>query len=42
MGFEVQTKSKQVEMPLEENSNNHDILAELATIYKFGKEIRLS
>ena len=28
MGFEVQTKSKQVEMPLEENSNNHDILAE--------------
>ena len=41
VGFKVQTNSEQIGVMLEKNSNNHDILAQLAAIYKGGKEIRL-
>ena len=41
MGSEVLTNSEQIGIPLEKNSSNCDILAQLATICKGGKEIRL-
>ena len=41
MEFKVQTNSERIGVPLEKNSNNHDILTQLATIYRGGKDIRL-
>ena len=40
MGFKIQMNSEEIGIPLERNSNNHDILIQVATIYKGGKEIR--
>ena len=41
MGFKVQTDSEQTGIPLGKNSNNCDMLTQLATIYKGGKQVRL-
>ena len=37
MGFKVQTNSEQIGVLLEKYSNNRDIFAQLATVYKRWK-----
>ena len=41
MGFKVQTNCVQIGVPWEKNSIDLVIIAQLATIYKCGKETRL-